>query len=239
MVPGDVALNHSQLFFTHALSGRYRVLEVGCGNGQLGWRLAHLGHEVVALDIALPVDRPSHPGLRFEKADFFRFKDEPFDAVIFTSSLHHLSPLDAAVKRARNLLKPGGLILVDDFDLLAPDEATLRWYYEAQSLLATAGAVPGALRAGQQADRPRLRWQQEHAHVPALHAGDAMMAALRNVGELAEVARGAYLFRIVAAQLGRAARDLNVAEWLLATEERRIHAGTLKGVGLRVVCRVG
>lgn len=237
MVPGDVALNHSQLFFTHALSGRGRVLEVGCGNGQLAWRLAHLGHDVVALDIALPVERPRHPGLRFERADFFQYKDEPFDAVIFTSSLHHLSPLDAAVKRARNLLKPGGLIAVDDFDLLAPDEATLRWYYEAQSLLAHAGLLSGAPLPGQQHESPLLRWQEEHAHVPALHAGDAMMTALRNVGELVEVARGAYLFRTVAAWLGRTARDLNVTEWLLATEERRIRAATLKGVGLRVVCQ--
>src|SRR4051794_37489941 len=108
MVAGDVALNHSQLFFTRVLSGKARGLEVGCGNGQLAWRLAHLGLEVVGLDIRLPADRPSHPSLRFEQADFFQYKDEPFDAVIFTSSLLHLAPLEGAVRRARNLLKPQG-----------------------------------------------------------------------------------------------------------------------------------
>src|SRR5918911_1100142 len=100
MVPADVALNHSQLFLTRALAGRGRVLEVGCGSGQLAWRLAHLGLDVVGLDIALPAQRPSHPALKFEKADFYQYKDEPFDAVVFTSSLHHLSPIEGAVRRA-------------------------------------------------------------------------------------------------------------------------------------------
>ena len=122
MVPADVALNHSQLFLTRALSGKARVLEVGCGTGQLAWRLAHLGLDVVGVDIRLPAVRPSHPALRFEKADFYQFKDEPFDVVVFTSSLHHLNPLEGAVRRARNLLKPSGLLVVDDFDLAAPDE---------------------------------------------------------------------------------------------------------------------
>jgi SAM-dependent methyltransferase len=245
MVPADVALNHSQLFFTRALGGKARVLEVGCGNGQLAWRLAHLGLEVVGLDIALPAERPSHPALRFEKADFFQYKDEPFDAVIFTASLHHLNPLEGAVRRARNLLKPAGLIAVDDFDHLAPDDATLRWYYEAQGLLAHAGVLSvhqhaghGA-HAGSENDRPLSRWQTEHAHSPPLHSGETMLAALRTVGELSEVSRGAYLYRCVNGQLGTTARDLNVAEWMLATEERRVRSGTLKGVGLRVICRTG
>lgn len=256
MVPGDVALNHSQLFFTRvltglrALPGSARVLEVGCGSGLLAWRLAHLGFDVVGLDIALPADRPSHPALRFEKGDFFQFKDEPFDAVIFTSSLHHLNPLEGAVRRARNLLKPSGLIVVEEFDHLAPDEATARWTYELQGLLRLTGVLSSAHHHEHghghghrpshvsENENPLIRWQEEHAHMPPLHSGEAMLTALRGVGELSEVTRGAYLFRAMSAQLGAGPRDLNVAEWLLATEERRIRGGTLKGVGLRVVCRI-
>lgn len=256
MVPGDVALNHTQLFLTRVLGGKGRVLEVGCGGGQLAWRLAHLGLDVVGVDIALPAQRPSHPSLRFEKGDFYQFKDEPFDAVVFTSSLHHLFPLDGAVRRARNLLKPAGLIVVDEMDVLAPDEVTLRWYYEAQSLLAHAGvlpvldhghahhghpghAPPPALHlVGKDDLDPKVRWRDEHAHHPPLHTGDAMLAALRDVGGLLEVTRGAYLFRALGALLGSGPRDLNVANWLLQTEERRIRGGSLKGTGLRAVCRV-
>lgn len=239
MVPGDVALNHSQLFFTRALSGKARVLEVGCGSGQLAWRLAHLGLDVVGLDIALPAaERPSHPALRFEKGDFFQYKDAPFDAVVFTSSLHHLSPLEGAVRRARNLLKPSGLIVVEDFDQLAADESTLRWYYEMQGLLAHAGLLPVDRLIGQQNENPMLRWQEDHVSTPPLHSGATMLDALRGAGELVEVTRSAYLFRTVTAGLGATARDLNIAEWLLATEERRIRGGTLKPVGLRVVCRI-
>ena len=50
--------------------------------------------------------------------------------------------------------------------------------------------------------------------------------------------RCASLFRWLSAGLGGTAGDLNLAEWLLATEERRIRGGSLKGVGLQAVCRV-
>jgi len=249
MVPADVALNHSQLFFTRVLPPSARVLEVGCGNGQLAWRLAHLGHSVVGLDILLPADRPSHPGLRFEQSDFYQYKDEPFDAVLFTSSLHHLHPLDKAIRRARNLVKPSGLVVVDDFDLLAPDVATLRWHYEAQALLTHAGVVATRESAHSHEgharpqhppnEQPLVRWQEEHVYAPPLHSGEAMLHALRAAGELLEVARVPYLFRYFASLLATAPRDVNVTEWMLATEERRIAAGSLKAVGLRAVCRVG
>lgn len=238
MVPADVALNHTQLFLTKVLAGKGRVLEVGCGGGQLAWRLAHLGLNVVGLDIALPAQRPTHPALRFEKGDFFQFKDEPFDAVLFTSSLHHLDPLEGAVRRARNLLKPSGLIVIDEFDLKAPDEPTLRWYYETQSLLAHAGVLPIERVTGKDDLDPLQRWRDEHAAYPPLHTGDGLLGALRSVGALEEVTRGAYLFRGLGALLGGSPRDLNIANWLLATEERRIRGGSLKGVGLRAVCRV-
>lgn len=239
MVPGDVALNHSQLFFTRALGAKGRVLEVGCGSGQLSWRLAHLGLDVVGLDIALPAEPPSHPKLAFEKADFFQYKSLPFDAVLFTSSLHHLGPLEGAVRRARNLLKPGGMLVVDDFDLLAPDEATARWYFEMQGVLAHAGVLPVARLTGKEHERPLERWRDEHQHTPPIHSGEAMLTALTAVGALAEVTRGAYLYRALSANLGSSARDLNVAEWLFATEERRVAAGSLKGVGLRAICKPG
>jgi SAM-dependent methyltransferase len=258
MAPGDVALNHSQLLFTRVLAGKKRVLEVGCGNGQLAWRLAHLGHTVVGLDIALPRQRPSHPKLRFEKLDFYKFKDELFDAILFTSSLHHLNPLDGALKRARTLLSPGGLVVLEEFDLLAPDAATARWYYEAQDLLEQAGLfrAPGHSsgshpRAGHahhhtpaahgrpEGVAPLARWQKEHQHLPALHSGQAMLAALKKLGEAVEVSRGPYLYRSLAARLAEGPRAHAVADWLFHTEDRRIRAGSLEAVGLRAVFRLG
>ncbi len=261
MLPADLALNHSQLFLTRVLAGKKRVLEVGCGNGQLSWRLAHLGLQVVGLDIALPRQRPTHPRLRFEKGDFYKFKDEPFDAVLFTSSLHHLHPLEGALRRARNLLLPTGLVVLDEFDRLAADEDTARWYYEAGGLLTQAGVFkaerehPGHRPHGTHgghaghgshaghgrpsgAEDPLARWQREHQHLPELHTGRTMLDGLRKVGELIEVTRVAYLFRSLCVRLGEAPRGLNVAEFLLQAEEQRIRGGSLRAVGLRAVCRV-
>ena len=254
MVPADVALNHSQLFLTRVLAGKKRVLEVGCGNGQLAWRLAHLGLTVVGLDIALARQRPTHPKLRFEKSDFFKFKDDPFDAVLFTSSLHHLHPLEGALRRARNLLAPAGVVVLEEFDLLAPDEETARWYYEAQGLLEQTGIIKNehashshsgshpvlhrSHRASPDEGNPLARWQKEHLHLPPLHSGPAMLGGLRKIGELVEVTRGAYLFRALCSKLGDASKGHNVGEWLMRAEERRIRVSSIKAVGLRAICRV-
>ncbi len=51
-----------------------------------------------------------------------------FDAITFTRSLHHINPLGEAIARARQLLNPSGLLLIEDFALDEVDEATVAWF---------------------------------------------------------------------------------------------------------------
>jgi SAM-dependent methyltransferase len=232
-VSHELALAEQHAFVDAAVAGAHRVLEVGAGRGDLARRLQAQGLHVTAVDLALP-GRESTSGVRWVETDFLGFEDEPYDAVIFTASLHHVSPLAKAVERAWRLVVPGGLLVVDDFDHVAPDEPTARWYYEVQELLASAGLVdPGRIHGFM--STPHLeRWRAEHAHEGApLHAGRAMTREIeRRFGQVT-VKRGPYLYRYIVAGLS----DGAVAHHVKDVEERRIADGSLRPVGLRVVAR--
>jgi SAM-dependent methyltransferase len=167
------------------LTGRRRVLEVGCGDGRLAVRLAGAGHEVTAIDLHAPTE--AQPGVRFVTGDFLDFTGGPFDAVLFTASLHHIGRLDDAVARAFDLLAPGGLFWADDFDLEAPDEATAGWYF-----------------AGQGRDGDVAAWRADHE--PGLHVGAALIAAVAARFGAVDVTRGPYLHRYLGAGFEAAER---------------------------------
>ena len=94
-----------------------RVLDVGCGTGQLTARIAESGADVVGIDnSAEMVDRASrnYPDLRFEVADV---RDLPyraeFDAVFSNAVLHWVLPPESAVESIRRALKPGGRLVAE------------------------------------------------------------------------------------------------------------------------------
>src|SRR5919202_5559733 len=63
--------------------GRRRVLEVGCGSGELARALADAGHDVTAIDPEAP------EGPLFRRVTLEAFDDpRPFDAVVASRSLH-------------------------------------------------------------------------------------------------------------------------------------------------------
>jgi SAM-dependent methyltransferase len=242
--PGALAMADDQeAFVAPAVRTARRVLEVGCGRGLLAARLAAGGHDVTGIDVRLPDDRVDVSALArlaLVQVDLLGFDAPVFDAVAFTASLHHIAPLGRALDRARALLAPGGVLVVDDFDLEAPDLATLRWYYDQQEVLAAAGAYDPARIDGHPDRDPHDRWRAAHEphepHEPPLHAGDAMVAAIEARFDDVRVSRGPYLWRRVArgaqgAHAGAVAAAVHVAE------ERGVVAGTLCAVGLRVTAR--
>lgn len=215
------------------LARRRRVLEVGCGAGDLARLLGADGFDVTALDVELGAPAPA-PGVTWVEADFLAFEAEPFEAVLFTRSLHHIHPLDRAIDQAIALLRPGGLLLVDDFDRKAPDAETARWYYEAKELLAAAGLYPDDHIEGQPDDDPVARWHAEYDHVPPLHSGAEMLAAIADRFTRVETQRGVYLYRTIAGRLEDSGRGAAVASQLYGSESRRLQGAALAAVGLRI-----
>jgi SAM-dependent methyltransferase len=231
--PYELAIGHAVSFLMDVLRGGQRVLEVGCGRGEVARRLAAGGFQVTALDRALPDASPA-PGVTFVERDFLEFDDGRFDAVVFTASLHHISPIGAAIDRAHELLVPGGLVVADEFDLEAPGHETLRWYYDVQELLAAAELFPRE-RVDPPGSNVVQRWRLAHVHDPPLHTGVAMRRAIAERFDLRDVHGAAYLYRYITRHLPHDARGVAIAQHIHATECCGITDGTLSAVGLRII----
>jgi SAM-dependent methyltransferase len=214
------------------LIGKPRILDVGCGHGELARRLAATGATVTALDTTLrdpvPADR-----VTYVERDFLAFEAEPFDALVFGASLHHIHELERCLAHAERLLAPGGVIVVDDFDVAAPDATTLAWYYDTQELLAAAGLYP-ADRIDRGGDLLE-RWHHAHHHEHALHTAAVMRAAIAARFSITDERRGAYLHWYIVARLPDDAQGHAVARHLIATERAKIASGAIRAVGWSVV----
>jgi hypothetical protein len=79
-----------------------RVLEVGCGEGELARATARAGHSVTAIDPRAP------EGPIFQRVRLEEFSDPgPFDYVVASLSLHHVEDLGRALDKIANLLRGG------------------------------------------------------------------------------------------------------------------------------------
>src|SRR5262249_7084595 len=145
---------------------------------------------------------PSAAGLVFVRADLLQYDAAPFDSIVCIASLHHIAPPDAAINAVCRLLAPGGILVVDDFAVEAPDTATARWYFDTQELLAAAGFISVERIHGSPTAEPLARWRDAHAHQgEPLLEGSAMQAAISARLSLARVERGPYLYRYIATAL--------------------------------------
>ncbi len=94
-----------------------RVLDVGCGTGQLTAEIARAGAEVVGIDESramIEQARGNFPGLQFEVADVTRIAyREEFDAVFSNAVLHWVRAADAAAGAIARALNPGGRFVAE------------------------------------------------------------------------------------------------------------------------------
>lgn len=94
-----------------------RILDVGCGTGDLARQLAERGAHVVGLDHSpemIAEARARYPDLTFILGDATRFAcAEPFDAVFSNAALHWIRPPEDAVRCIAAALKPGGRFVAE------------------------------------------------------------------------------------------------------------------------------
>jgi SAM-dependent methyltransferase len=125
-----------------------RVLEVGCGSGELARAMEADGYDVVAVDPKAP------DGAIFRRTTIEELEDEGhFDAVVASLSLHHVHDLADALDKVRSLMRPGAPFLVREFAWDVVDEPTARWDYARRG-------EPGGL----------AEWRAEHDDLHGLEA---------------------------------------------------------------------
>jgi SAM-dependent methyltransferase len=110
------------------------VLEVGCGDGELARELDADGYGVVAIDPEAP-EGPVFRSVRLEEFD----GSGPFAAVVASLSFHHIGDLGAAVDKIAELLGPGGLFVLNEWDRGRFVGRTARWYFHQRQALAALG----------------------------------------------------------------------------------------------------
>jgi len=94
-----------------------RILDVGCGTGQLTAEIARSGAVVTGLDKSpemLAEARKNYPDLTFVPGDAASFHfPEPFDAVFSNAALHWVKDAEGAVKSIAQALRPGGRFVAE------------------------------------------------------------------------------------------------------------------------------
>jgi trans-aconitate methyltransferase len=94
-----------------------RILDLGCGSGQLTAKIAESGAEAIGLDRSeemIAEARRNYPSLPFDIADAADFRVErPVDAVFSNAALHWVKDADGVAKSVARALRPGGRFVVE------------------------------------------------------------------------------------------------------------------------------
>jgi SAM-dependent methyltransferase len=214
-----------------------RILEVGCGTGELAARLSEDGHTVLAIDSdPESVVAARNLGIDAHVATWPDFDEGRFDAVLFTRSLHHIHPLDHSVRRAAASLREGGRIIVEDFAYESADEKTLRWFSSALRLLEATGSLAVTdefLKTVSSKTATLKAWRENHES--DLHTAAEIDAQLEKVFDGVIREKAAYYFRYTSNAIRLAEKRNAILQAFAKQEEALLFEGSIVALGRRFV----
>jgi trans-aconitate methyltransferase len=122
-----------------------RVLDIGCGTGQLTAEIAKTGARVLGMDSApamVEQARANFPGLEFQQGDVRALPFErEFDAVFSNAMLHWVKEADEAAAAMSNALRKDGRVVVE-FGGQGNTRALLEAVFAAQEKLGSERSHP-------------------------------------------------------------------------------------------------
>lgn len=134
-----------------------RLLDFGCGSGDIALRLAEFGYTVTGFDLSshmIDQARSADIGQRVtwktrpEGDGALPFADASFDAVVTSSVLEYVPSLDATLREFARILRPGGWLIATVPDVRDLHRQRERW-------LRFALMLPGAAALAR-----RTRWRE-------------------------------------------------------------------------------
>jgi SAM-dependent methyltransferase len=167
------------------------VLEIGCGSkGGFVSSLQQAGYRALGVDPEAPAG-PAFQRERFEDAVGLSL----VDAVVASTSLHHVVDVGRVLDRVQSLLGPGGTVVVIEWGWERFDERTARWCFE--RLAPGSGESHWLERHKERWSTSGLPWSDYLAGWAAgegLHPGQAIVQSLDDRFERVSLASGPYLF---------------------------------------------
>lgn len=125
----DAATSPVRSWLVERLPPGRRAIDVGCGGGNNCGMLADHYDEVVGVDISqrmldIGATKPSRVPVRYEcrsATDLSPATDGTFDLVMSVNAVFHMGPAEVVLGRLRDLVSPGGRLLI--IDVTQPDGA--------------------------------------------------------------------------------------------------------------------
>ena len=221
--------------------GCQRVLEVGCGSGDLAAVLSNDGYSVVAIDMDKEsIDAAQQLGVDARVATWPESTDGRFDAVLFTRSLHHIHPLRESIKHLTATLTQTGRVIIEDFAYESADEKTLRWF---STVFRQLKNMP-ALAINQDVWEKVLSkaetleaWRENHEK--ELHTAGEMNGELQKVFGRVVRENAAYFFRYAANALPATEGRGAFLQTLATEEETLFRSNSIVALGRRFVAAAG
>jgi ubiquinone/menaquinone biosynthesis C-methylase UbiE len=238
MFAPDISTRHT-LTFIEKYTGRRnaRLLEVGCGSGDLAAALMNSGMQVTAIDVseeAIQFARAKNIDARC--ANVLTYEDNPFDVIVFSRSLHHIEPLGSAVSAAKRLMTAGGVLLIEDFAPETADEQAVEW------LQLQRGAIPESLLNENARRHTKIstvdEWKEHHFGEHHVAEGASVRQAIEQQFPQVKVMFVPYLYRYVGDSIKADAADgAEIVQEIFNEEKEAIENNQLTAIGMRIVAR--
>ncbi len=165
-----------------------RVLDIGCGTGNIARRLWRRGHSVDGVDLSAPMlsrfrakqREDERLRLHCTDADTFLQSAQDYHLVAFSSVLHHLPDYEATLARAARALVPGGVLFVTHEPLPAN---TLRTPGAMQRMVSTSSSFVDQVRQRLEGIRmPPIDYGLSDVHAVEGISPEAVLAVAAGVG---------------------------------------------------------